>query len=69
MTLFRQIVDRKGLVHAVATWPNERTHGLTRCGHPFTHNQAYAKPWPSSEIVDQMRIVESAPNCVHCAVS
>lgn len=63
------VVDRHGVLHIVATWPKPPAHGLTRCASPFTHGESYAKPWPSSDVVEKMTItVDDAPTCVHCAV-
>lgn len=63
------IVDRHGVLHGVATWPTTSTHGLTRCASPFTHGEPYAKPWPSSDIVEKMTVtINDYPTCVHCVV-
>lgn len=64
------VVDRHGVQDAGATWPKPPAHGLTCCTFPFTHGESYAKPWPSSDVVEKMTItVDDSPTCVHCAVN
>lgn len=56
--------DARGIVHL-----GHEHEVLTRCGLDYTLGVEFAKPWPSSVIVQHMKRCDDTPTCVFCVGS